>query len=1080
MKMKKCIILFIFFTLIRSISPAQNRHDIDSLQNELKKAVARKNAVGSQASPLMDSAEANILDSLSMEYWITKPDSALFYAKQEKVLSEKIGYKKGIGNSYIVFGVVGDLKKNMPLATENFQHALKIFEEIRYKPGIAWVYNNMAVMYLNRNNSTEAIRNFSISLKIWSETGHKKKAAETLRNIGNIYHLNLADYSKAQEYYQKSLKIYESTGDKDGIAYVRYFMGYAYWTTGNYPEALTNGLLALKNYDELGSQLGIAMSYEIIGKVYDSQGNYKNAISNFKKEIEICRKIANKKRLLVAYCNLGEMYFHQGEYFDAMTNELITLKFSEEAHDTNWIGISHIYLGDIYEKQSAYLKALSNYLFAVKIFEKANDKECLALAEIGAGIVFEKLGQLPEALKKVSRGLSLAQDINSRDDKRNAYKELAVINARLGNNKSAYENEVLYKQYYDSIYNKENERKLTSLQMQYDFDKKEQADSIQHASENKINLLNLHKQVAYTRIGVAGFILVVLLLFFVYRNYTNQRKATAKMAIARQRAEQSEMFKEQFLANMSHEIRTPMNAVIGMTNLVLDSQLNNKQRFYLEGVRKSSETLLRIINDILDLSKIEAGKMEMENIDFSLSEVLDQVKQTLQHKAEEKGLQLIVDIDSRVPDVLTGDPVRLNQVLMNLSGNAIKFTEKGSVTISVGRRQPAVGSQPLPNVNQESAVSSQQSAIGNRESGIGSQPSTVGNPVPLKFSVIDTGIGIPEDKLQTVFESFSQAKSSDSRKYGGTGLGLTISKQLVELMDGKISVESREGSGTTFSFEITCQPGSVSRLNESKSADQIEASVLDGLKILLADDNEYNRIVTSDTLRSKSKVEITEATNGREVVDLLSQQDFDLVLMDVQMPIMDGYEATRYIRTELPSPKNQVQVIALTASVIRSDLDKCREAGMNDYIPKPFKTSQLVSAIAKAAGREIRYSEKAIPGTGTALKAKTGVTDLTYLEKFCEGDKERMTRYIRMFLDTAPLLIEKINSAIEKNDFVEIANQIHGYKTKWIMMGMNETKDLAHIVEKQCREENNPAMIKENIISLISQIHKAVNELQVS
>ena len=1050
MKMKKSIILFIVFTLIQGVSPSQNRHNIDSLQTQLKKSEARKKAIGSQAAPLMDSAEANILDSLSMEYWIKQPDSALIYAKQEKALSEKIGYKKGIGNSYIVFGVVSDLKGNLPLAMENFQHALMIFEEIRYKTGIAWVYNNMAVMYLDGNKYAEAIKCYTTSFKIWSEISHRKKAAETLREIGNIYHLNLADYSKAQEYYQRSVKIYESIGDKDGIAYVRYFMGYAYWTTGNYPEALTNGLRALKNYDELHSQLGTAMSYEIIGKVYDSQGNYKDAISNFKKEIEICRKIANRKRLIVAYCNLGEMYFHMGNYFDAMSNELTTLKYAEEAHDTNWIGISHIYLGDIYDKQSEYSMALSNYLFAIRIFEKANDKECLALAAIGAGIVFEKLGQLPEALKAESRGLSLALDINSRDDKRNACKELAVINVKLGNYKSAYENEVLYKQYYDSIYNKENEKKLTSLQMQYDFDKKEQADSIQHASENKINLLNLHKQVAYTRIGVAGFILVVLLLFFVYRNYTNQRRATAEMAIARQRAEQSEKFKEQFLANMSHEIRTPMNAVMGMTNLVLDSPLNDKQRFYLEGVRKSGETLLRIINDILDLSKIEAGKMEMENIDFSMSEVLDQVKQTLQHKAEEKGLQLIFDIDSQVPDVLMGDPVRLNQILMNLAGNAIKFTEKGSVTI----------------------------AIGSPKSEVRSLKSEAGSAATLKFSVTDTGIGIPEDKLQSVFESFSQSRTSDTRRFGGTGLGLTISKQMVELMDGKISVESLEGSGTTFSFEIACQRGSVSRLNESKSADQIEGSILDGLKILLADDNEYNRIVTSDTLRLKSKVEITEVTNGKEAVDILSQQDFDLVLMDVQMPIMDVYEATRHIREKFDPPKNEIPIIALTASVIRSDLDKCRAAGMNDYIPKPFKTSQLISVIAKATGRETRFLVKKVFEMKNETKTKPGVTDLAYLERFCEGDKIRMQTYIDMSLASAPSMVENLKASLNNNDCREVARHAHGHKAKLIMMGMHEAKELASEIEMQCRQGIGMQSIKINILKLVQQIETAVCELQ--
>ncbi|MGA3014737.1 MAG: tetratricopeptide repeat protein, partial [Bacteroidales bacterium] len=853
--MKTTFLLLILFCSLFSVNSfAQNQHKIDSLQNELKKFEQKKKELGNKVSPLMDSSKANIFYELYNSYHDINKDSAMDYSKKCLAVSEKIGFKNGIGNGYNGMGAIANDLGNTQLSLEYHQDALNIRKEIGDKKGMAESYCNLAWVTAIRLNYIQAIEYYKVALKLEEEIADKKKMAQTYRKIGNIYHLNLDDYSKALEFYQKALKMNELTGNKNGIAVVHYLMGYCYLTTGDYPEAITNGLLALKNYEEIGDQIGKAMSFEIIGKVYDSQRNYPEAISNFKKEIDICRQIGDKNRLSIAYCKIGETYLHQGNYSDALTNEAQALKLSEECHDTNWIGLSHIISGDVYEKQANYSEALKNYLPALEIFEKLHDKECLAMVGTRIGKVYEKQGKLEEALHSELKGLAFAREINFREEKKNSYEELALINTKLGNYKAAYENEVLFKQMYDSIYNKENEKKLTSLQMQYDFDKKVQADSIQHASENRINLLNLHKQKVYTGLGISGFILVILLLFFVYRNYTNQRKATAEMAIARQRAEQSEKFKEQFLANMSHEIRTPMNAVMGMTNLVMDSPLNEKQRFYLEGIRKSGETLLYIINDILDLSKIEAGKMEMENIDFSVSEVLEQVKQTLQHKAEEKGLQLIVDRDGNVPDVLMGDPVRLNQVLMNLAGNAIKFTEKGSVAIEIKKGASA-------------------SAI--------------------RFSINDTGIGIPEDKLQTVFESFSQAKTSDTRTYGGTGLGLTISKQLVELMDGKISVESKEGSGTTFSFEINFPFGSPERLKEQRSAEQIEGSILNGLKILLADDNEYNRIVTHDTLTSKANVEIKEVTNGKEAIDLLSQQDFDVVLMDVQMPLMDGYEATR-------------------------------------------------------------------------------------------------------------------------------------------------------------------------------------------
>ncbi len=534
----------------------------------------------------------------------------------------------------------------------------------------------------------------------------------------------------------------------------------------------------------------------------------------------------------------------------------------------------------------------------------------------------------------------------------------------------------------------------------------------------------------------------------------------------RMRAEQSEQFKQQFLANMSHEIRTPMNAVMGMTRLLIEKNPRNDQFQYLDGINKSSDNLLHIINDVLDLSKIEAGKMELEKIDFSLRDLVEQVKQTLRFKANEKGLELFTDIDSNIPDVLIGDPTRLNQVLINLTGNSIKFTEKGSVNITIKKPE------------NENIVHSKllQLQVGGGETNHSpiKKPGLENN---LVFSIIDTGIGIPPDKLQDVFENFSQANTSDTRNYGGTGLGLSISKQLVELMGGKIAIESVEGAGTTFSFEINLPPGSNERLDEQKGLQQIDGSILNGLKILIVDDNEYNRIVVHDTLKLIAEVDIVEAANGKEAIEAAAQHNFDAILMDVQMPLMNGYEATQYIREKLDVPKNGTPIIALTASVIRTDLDKCRAAGMTDYVPKPFATDQLIAALAKATGREIKYLAK----KENQIKLQPGyhspVTNLSYLEKFCQGDKKQMQKYISMFTSTAPDLIKKITAALSNNDFEEIASQVHGYKTKWIMMGMNESKELAFIIERQCSEEKPGTIVKENLLLLIEQIKKATSEL---
>lgn len=455
-----------------------------------------------------------------------------------------------------------------------------------------------------------------------------------------------------------------------------------------------------------------------------------------------------------------------------------------------------------------------------------------------------------------------------------------------------------------------------------------------------------------------------------------------------------------------------MNAIMGMSQLVLDTPLNEKQHRYLNSIVNASENLLHIINEILDLSKIEAGKIELEQIDFSIQDVVEQVKQTLQQKANEKSIELIATIPSSVPEIVIGDQVRLFQILMNLVGNAIKFTEKGSVQLSINNEQDQ-----------------------------------------LRFSIVDTGIGIPQDKLQSIFENFNQAHSSDTRKYGGTGLGLSISKQIVELMGGNISIESEVGSGTTFSFAIQLPLGSKEKYLQQQLPEQIDGSALDDLKILLVDDNADNRIVCRDTLESKSKMEIIEATNGKEALEKFARYDFDIVLMDVQMPIMNGYEATQQIRNNFESPKKEVPVIALTASVIRSDLDKCGKAGMDDYVPKPFKSEQLFTAIAKLTKREIKFTKRDAAVSNNEHQNTLQYCNLAYLQKFCEGDQAKTQKYIQIFLNSVPIFISKLNIAIADFDAVEIAAQVHGFKTKFVMMGMDEAKSIAIQLEADCRAE---------------------------
>lgn len=517
---------------------------------------------------------------------------------------------------------------------------------------------------------------------------------------------------------------------------------------------------------------------------------------------------------------------------------------------------------------------------------------------------------------------------------------------------------------------------------------------------------------------------------FALYDITERLKTQEAMQEAARMAMEAKEMQQTFLGKMSHEIRTPMNGVVGMVNLLNTTSLTQEQQEFVDGIKESSVNMIRIINDILDVTKIQSGKLVFEETDMVLKNLVNGVIFALKAGAEKKGIKLIQHIDSQVPEVLVADPVRLNQVLLNLADNALKFTEKGSISIQVRVKE--------------------------------SRP----DGMMLEFIVADTGIGIPESKVHAIFESFTQAESDTTRKYGGTGLGLTIAKQLIEQQGGEIKVISREGKGTTFTFTFNFKLSRNTEAADKKGAANTSIRSLEGYSLLLVEDNIMNQRVAKFTIE-KWGAKLTIADRGAQAVELVANNRYDLILMDIQMPEMNGIQATAKIRKEL---KCDTPIMAMTASVMQGERDNCVKAGMNDYISKPFNPQELNQKIWALLPKPDAPAEKRI-------------TNINYLRNAVGGDLNAIKEILEIYLSKTPPILDAMEKELAANKMDEVQSLVHNLKNSVGIIGADSLFHILDTIEANLHRKHvsndTLNMIRKMIEMARQSVREIVNEYKV-
>ena len=815
---------------------------------------------------------------------------------------------------------------------------------------------------LRNRNVNQAMSLLDDALSIAQQASYKEGMAQIIRDKASCY-LIQKQYKLSLTAFTEAIQFFQTLGDRHGQLDCLNEISSIYFKLGDCPSALHYILQSLKINTELGDSEGIANNYNELGKLYVFLQEYQNAIDHFKNGLKIFEGLKNKNQMINSYFLLGNAYNWLDDYDKTLYYLLRASNSIEQLEDADTKAKTLGSLAILYTKLKDYEKAISYFNEALNLAKEGASPVVNAQIKKSLGNLYIDLTQYDKAIETLNSALIIAQSSPMEGQLAKIHQFLSNAYEKLGDPKNALEHFKKYNELEKQVTSEEVNLKTKALHIKYDLEE-----------------LKKQKEIA----------------------------------------ELSDKLKEQFLANVSHEIRTPMNGVLGMAHLLNKTNPTKEQEEYIDAIKISANNLMVIINDILDFSKINAGKIEFNENDFNFRDLMKGIIQILQVKADEKKIKIGCTIDYRIKDNLVGDPIRLNQILTNLMGNAVKFTENGKVSLDV-------------------------KLLDQKD-----------NTCKIRMKIKDSGIGIPENKLQSIFESFEQAENN-KRRYEGTGLGLTIVKQLVELQGGNISVLSRVNEGSEFTVDMSFRLGkNIQKQEILLHNEQIEALNFSNVSVLIVEDNKVNQLLLKNMLKKFGFDNLDSAENGRIALNRLREKDYNLILMDIQLPEMDGYEITREIRTRLRKEMRNIPVIAITADASDKEKAKAKEIGMDDYIVKPYTPEELYFTILKFVKPLDTVSPNPRKENASVLsRFREAGMNLEFLDKFTGGDQELAIQLIEIFLKQVPEAVQKLNHSIASRDWKETHAIAHKIKSSIAIFELNELKKLITNIEEYSREKVN-------------------------